>query len=123
MIPRAPTSPEGRKENFFSDAVMRLAKAEADEERLGELLADAFRARASSTSNLRGEKPERKGRRPNAVSDSKILADIRAKNPKSDGRKHFMDRLTALADKGKQLGMTTARRRYNKAAALLAEQK
>ena len=92
----SPDVAPGVKENAVFDAVMSLAKAEADEERLGELLVDAFREGEVRVKPA-GEKPERRGRRANVVADSKILADIRAKNPKSDGRKYFIDRLTAPA--------------------------
>jgi hypothetical protein len=115
-----PTSPQGVKENFFFDIVMRLVKKEADKEKLGELLADAAhegRVRVKPAD----EKKTRIGRRPNEPGDVEMLREIRAQNPKSEGWTKFRKRLTAPSDRGKQVAVATARRRYVRAAAILAK--
>ena len=132
-IPQPPTSPQGVKENFLFDLVMRLAETEEDEEKLGELLVKVARqgrlertsepvAPPATSEKLLGsdenEKP-RGGRRPNESADDELLAEIRAQNPKSDGRKKFIDFLTLPYPKGRDLKPETARRRYVKAAARL----
>lgn len=119
-IPQPPTSPRGVKENAVFDAVMGLAKAEEDKERLGELLADAVE-RGQVRVQFTDEKQKRSGRPPNAIADSQMLHDIRVKNPKSDGWTIFRNRLTAPPDKGRQVSMTTARRRFRKAVSTLAQ--
>jgi hypothetical protein len=117
-IPRAPTSPQGRKENLFSDVVMRLAKMEGDKEKLGELLANAVE-RGQVRVKLTDEKPERRGRKPNGSADANMLQDIRAKNPKSDEWTKFKNRLTVPALGRLPVSVDTARRRYKKSVALL----
>lgn len=121
-IPQPPTSPQGVKENFFFDVVMRLAEAEEDREKLGDLLVKAAHEGRVRVTPSDG-KQKRKGRPPNDIADCEMLRDIRAKNPKSDGWTIFKNRLTAPPDKGKQLALATARRRYKRADSILAQNK
>jgi len=118
-IPQPPTSPQGVKENAVFDAVMGLAKAEEDKERLGELLADAVgegRVRVKASDG----KKTRRGRRSNGETDAKLLNEIRAKNPKSDEWTKFKNHLTAPPHGRTPVNGDTARRRYVKAVAILA---
>jgi hypothetical protein len=112
-IPQPPTSPQGVEENFFSDVVLGLAKAEEKKERLGELLADAVhegRVRLELAAPDEG-KPlkhsrtgKRPGRPPKEEDHREMLREIRTANPESDGWAKFKKRLAG------QLSPRVARR-------------
>ena len=116
-IPSAPTTPQGRKENFFSDVVMRMQKKEEDEEKLGELLVDAAREGRVRVEPAASARATGEPRRPSSEDKYReMLRDIRAANPESDGWAKFKKRLAG------RLTPRIARRWYLKSAAALARE-
>jgi hypothetical protein len=110
------------KENFFSDVVHKLAQAEEDEEKLGELLVAAARQGRVNLEPTEADKTGkgRVGRPSKLAADCDMLREIRATTRGSDGQWEFKTRLTQNPNKDKRIDKTAAQRRYRKAAEVLA---